>query len=62
MRKAMTELVSASPIGPGSWWKGHPPASVAPAGGRTLGADRKVRPRNSQLCGRHPSPPPAWSG
>src|SRR5215469_17652401 len=30
--------------------KGHPPASVAPAGGRTLGADRKVRPRNYQLC------------
>jgi hypothetical protein len=25
--------------------KGHPPASVAPAGGRTLGADRKIRPR-----------------
>ena len=25
--------------------KGHPPASVAPAGGRTLGTDRKIRPR-----------------
>jgi len=30
--------------------KGASAGIVAPAGGRTLGADRKVRPRNYQLC------------
>jgi hypothetical protein len=44
MLKPIMKPDSAQSSEPGFSSKGHPPASVAPAGGRTLGADREIRP------------------